>query len=694
MSRKDGAGKIAGALLALFLLWPAALQAAEKRALLIGINDYLANDPGAQPPVGDTWVPEDLNGALNDIALMRQVLKSRYGFADKNIRTLENSAATRTAMLAALEDFVAQTRPGDIVYIHFSGHGSQVPDTDGDEEDGLDETILSHDARTGNVPDITDDELGRLLAGLRTPNSLVVLDSCHSGTATRGSSALKARSVPQDRREDLYVSSGDTGSDETGNYLLMTGAADYQSALDGPIDEGRYYGLFTLSLGRTIGRMPPGASAQVLHQETRREMERIGEQFGLFAVPDAQLEAAGERRQQGILGEAAVNLARRDAARLAWVPVQAAADGQARLEGAGAMATRPGAVWAVYPPGEARFEPGTAAATATIARVESGDAIAHLEAGAAFEPGSRAVPLAPAPPDTRVPVRLDRMSEEDRAAIGAALRLTPGGGDIELVGKESFARFLVDREGGHFTAYGADGLQKVADLPGTEDSRAIGEALVALARRSRHVNDVLALDNPSSDMHLAVRVNPVDPSGAVRGVAVVGAADVSAYRVRQPGQARDRSNSLMLDIEVGQDSYLTVVDVDSQGTVAILFPNPVSERRGFLPDGFVRGGNTRIPDALQNNRAGFYWDYAPPAGIDTLRVFAASDLESARRIRAYLAGISGAVQQRGVSSPGTGRLDLYLPRPALGTRGVAVVEEPGAPRPDWTAASVTVVVEE
>ena len=102
---------------------------------------------------------------------------------------------------ATLADIIADSGPGDTVYIHFSGHGSQVEDRNGDESDGLDESILPYDARTGEVPDSTDDELGALLTGLRTDRAWVVLDSCHSGTATR--SATQVLTQYQDRLTQL-----------------------------------------------------------------------------------------------------------------------------------------------------------------------------------------------------------------------------------------------------------------------------------------------------------------------------------------------------------------------------------------------------------------------------------------------------------------------------------------------------------
>jgi hypothetical protein len=86
---------------------------------------------------------------------------------------------------------------GDIVVIHYSGHGQQISDDNGDEIDRLDETLVSWDAPayynkgyTGEQH-LRDDEFGDLISALRLKvgsdgQILVFMDSCHSGTGTRG----------------------------------------------------------------------------------------------------------------------------------------------------------------------------------------------------------------------------------------------------------------------------------------------------------------------------------------------------------------------------------------------------------------------------------------------------------------------------------------------------------------------------
>lgn len=143
-----------------------------KLALCIGINDY----PG---------VSSDLYGCRNDATDWTDALAAR-GFA---VRTLLDSAASGAAIRTGVADLLARAGTGDAVVITYSGHGTWVPDLDGDEPDGRDEAICPHDI-AANGP-LLDDELSTLFAaaapGVRT---VLISDSCHSGTLTRLSRPL------------------------------------------------------------------------------------------------------------------------------------------------------------------------------------------------------------------------------------------------------------------------------------------------------------------------------------------------------------------------------------------------------------------------------------------------------------------------------------------------------------------------
>ncbi|MDE2370773.1 MAG: caspase family protein [Burkholderiales bacterium] len=95
-------------------------------------------------------------------------------------QVLLTKKATRAAVLAGMRSAAKALKAGDLFFISYSGHGGQVPDTNGDEADGQDETWCLYDGQL--IDDELYLELSRFGAGVRI---LVLSDSCHSGTVTR-----------------------------------------------------------------------------------------------------------------------------------------------------------------------------------------------------------------------------------------------------------------------------------------------------------------------------------------------------------------------------------------------------------------------------------------------------------------------------------------------------------------------------
>jgi hypothetical protein len=162
---------------------------ASKKALLIGINNY-KNLPFYSKELG-RWM-KNLKGPLNDIRVMKEALISRYDFRNEDIKTLTESDATRDNIIRTFEDwFIKGTKEGDLVFFYFSGHGTQVDDQNGDEDDGKDEALCPYDVvprGAKNVVEaklIIDDELGEMLRKLPKRDVIIVVDSCHSGSMTR-----------------------------------------------------------------------------------------------------------------------------------------------------------------------------------------------------------------------------------------------------------------------------------------------------------------------------------------------------------------------------------------------------------------------------------------------------------------------------------------------------------------------------
>ncbi len=143
-----------------------------RRALLVGINDYKSAN--------------DLRGCVNDVLDMHFSLRSLLGFKTEDIRVLTDSRATKENIKHRLNWLVDGSSQDDFLVFHFSGHGSQIRDRDGDElVDHLDELICPYDMDwDGNY--ITDDYLNKIFRKVESGALLeVILDCCHSGTGLK-----------------------------------------------------------------------------------------------------------------------------------------------------------------------------------------------------------------------------------------------------------------------------------------------------------------------------------------------------------------------------------------------------------------------------------------------------------------------------------------------------------------------------
>ena len=136
------------------------------RALLIGIN-Y-------------TGTPNQLQGCIYDVIEIKSLLIDAYGFNPNDIITLRDddpaNAPTKARILQEIQALLVS--PGQI-FLHYSGHGTQLKDTTTDESDHLDECIVPCDYQSAGF--ITDDELNVLAKGLKG-RGLAIFDSCRSGT--------------------------------------------------------------------------------------------------------------------------------------------------------------------------------------------------------------------------------------------------------------------------------------------------------------------------------------------------------------------------------------------------------------------------------------------------------------------------------------------------------------------------------
>lgn len=161
-------------------------EAQTKRALLVGVSDY--GNPREDP---EKWA--NISGA-NDVKLLSPLF-TKQGF---KVTSLVDAQATYANITGALKKVVKDAKKGDIVYLHFSMHGQPFEDLNGDETDGWDEALIPVDAQMRYVKGkyegknhLLDDEMEKYISQIRskigpTGELFVVMDACHSGTASRG----------------------------------------------------------------------------------------------------------------------------------------------------------------------------------------------------------------------------------------------------------------------------------------------------------------------------------------------------------------------------------------------------------------------------------------------------------------------------------------------------------------------------
>lgn len=143
-----------------------------KKALLIGINYSSIPDVA-------------LSGCINDTINMRNMLVDAYGYNLSNIIHLRDdnnnkpTLPTRENIINNLKSLALQSGNLEELWIHYSGHGSQMRDMNGDENDKLDEILIPVDYQTKGI--VSDDELLSILKTIKC-RTILLFDSCHSGT--------------------------------------------------------------------------------------------------------------------------------------------------------------------------------------------------------------------------------------------------------------------------------------------------------------------------------------------------------------------------------------------------------------------------------------------------------------------------------------------------------------------------------
>ena len=525
----------------------------KKLALLVGINDYKYVKP--------------LKGTVNDVKNMRKLLVERFGFPDdgEHIRVLTDKQATRNAILKAIkEHLIAKATHDSIVVFHFSGHGSHVKDTDGDETDGYDETIVPYDSGRRNDPgrDITDDEINSLLRQITDKTSKVtfIFDSCHSGTAIRG--AGLARTVePDDRppteREPVQGPKA-RGVNEGKNdlrpadarYALISGCAADELSYETQVD-GQSHGALTWYLADQIRKAGPDATYRDIMDLVKTRVSAT------YPVQHPQLEGPGE--DQFIFSDKSLEP-------VPYVLAKPAPGGTVRLEAGQVHGVTRGSIYDIYAPGTKSFGKDVKPlAQAEITDVDVTFAMAKVTTGKLTADAARAVERQHRWADPVLRIYFKELAKSEtlqkiKAELRAFKHITPvdteSGYDLLLQEhkEQKDGRRYIITEGGDPT--------EISPRVQVTDSNAVSHVVQQITHWAKWFN-ILRIANQQPELNVEFEIRS---EGATKGV---------------PGPAQRQVNLSMFEGErftvrvtnkSQKELYIALLDLSNDGSVEVVYP--------------------------------------------------------------------------------------------------------------------------
>lgn len=226
-----------------------------KKALCVGINYY--NTPSNK-----------LNGCIDDVINIKNVLIDAYGYSTQNITVLRDDIVnnptylpTRANILSNLKSLVDSSAGCDEIWFHYSGHGSQIADKNGDEVSKLDQVIVPMDFPSFGF--ITDDELYNIIINAKC-KFILLFDSCNSGTVCDLPYTFEYKNY------NSYVSHSISNIQiQNQNIFMISGCKDNQTSADAYSGEYmEYIGVFTNAFIAALRMHNHSAGLLVVYRDT------------------------------------------------------------------------------------------------------------------------------------------------------------------------------------------------------------------------------------------------------------------------------------------------------------------------------------------------------------------------------------------------------------------------------------------
>jgi hypothetical protein len=224
-----------------------------RKAVLFGLN--YESHPTAK-----------LSGCINDVQMMSTFLREKMKF-DVDVYTDDKSPHDCSALgiISRLYEVAAQSWRDSLqyVYIHYSGHGAYMNDTNSDEKDKQDECLIPCDVETAGP--ITDDYINRLFSYFNPITRIIcVFDCCHSGTIG---------DVKYSWTSPITVVTENINCKAKAKIITLSGCMDNQTSADAYniLKDGKFSGALTTCLLLVIKERPTILNNVFLLQDAVRQ---------------------------------------------------------------------------------------------------------------------------------------------------------------------------------------------------------------------------------------------------------------------------------------------------------------------------------------------------------------------------------------------------------------------------------------
>ncbi len=570
-------------------------------ALLVGIDDY--------PPPS-----RRLRGCVNDLRTMEAFLRERIAAERLRLCTLIDRAATRERIIDTFRIHLGRAGAGDTALFYYAGHGSQEPTPPlyaELEPDRLSETLVAWDSRQSGGWDLADKELAVLVAEVaaRDPHVLVILDSCHSGTATRlgeegPERRTSGRKEPRPaetywffrRPENLPPSLDKAGGWRVlpaGRHVLLAACRDYEVAREAVMGDGRRHGLFSYYLVQRLERLGPEVTYRELHKQLQVRVNNHN--------PNQLPQAEGDL--DGRLFDGAI-LPRPKTYHLRWVR-----DLGWRLDAGAVHGIQHGSELAVLPAGGSDpRELSSRLATVRVSRADAGESAVELLDGH-LPCGQEALPAVL----TRLPLAPLRVAVEGDAEQSKPLRRAIRSSPFLVLATQAEAADLVVRSEPGSCRLRRTGVAGELTAPLHGDGTEVAQALEHIARWQT----IAMLENPGSPLAAAIEMQLhawLGPPSAGGEPAIEPLPDTGEIRVphrrigrrHRPGRftvrLRNRSDQHLYFVLAGLDeSFAVKILHGAEGRLAPGHTVWIRKMDGIpasVPDELHRRGVTRRRDVL------------------------------------------------------------------------------------------------